>query len=195
MVIRESRPGARCASSSRGWTAPPPGQTLLPIPPSALRLMRVAPWSCRNSHRRPQLRNGNRRTPRHAVARGGAATLRHRGLGPALPAEHATRVPLQLRIESAHTYAAMDIRPAPGLPGSTSLRAGGTVSIPTEPIGSIPRPAELIEAAADRHAGRLPAERFNEIAAAALRDTIRRFEATESPVITDGEQTKSSFAT
>jgi hypothetical protein len=29
----------------------------------------------------------------------------------------------------------------------------------------------------------------------ALRDTIKRFEATGSPVITDGEQTKPSFAT
>lgn len=30
---------------------------------------------------------------------------------------------------------------------------------------------------------------------AAVRDTIERFEATGSPVITDGEQTKPSFAT
>jgi 5-methyltetrahydropteroyltriglutamate--homocysteine methyltransferase len=38
-------------------------------------------------------------------------------------------------------------------------------------------------------------ERFGEIAEKALLDTIRRFEETGSPVITDGEQTKSSFAT
>ena len=69
------------------------------------------------------------------------------------------------------------------------------MSIPTEPIGSIPRPAELIAAWADRHAGRLSDEQFGEIADTALRDTIRRFEETGSPVITDGEQTKSSFAT
>ena len=67
--------------------------------------------------------------------------------------------------------------------------------IPTEPIGSIPRPAELIASWADRQAGRLTAERFSEIAEKALRDTIKRFEETGSPVITDGEQTKSSFAT
>jgi 5-methyltetrahydropteroyltriglutamate--homocysteine methyltransferase len=60
--------------------------------------------------------------------------------------------------------------------------------IPTEPIGSIPRPAELIAAMA---AGEDLEARFDE----ALRDTIERFEATGSPVITDGEQTKPSFAT
>ena len=67
--------------------------------------------------------------------------------------------------------------------------------LPTEPIGSIPRPAELIRAWSDRHAGRLSAEGFQKIMDNALQDTIRRFEETESPVITDGEQTKSSFAT
>src|ERR1700752_5298556 len=69
------------------------------------------------------------------------------------------------------------------------------MSIPTEPIGSIPRPAELMAAWADRQAGRIPIEQFNQIAENALKDTIRRFEETGSPVITDGEQTKSSFAT
>jgi 5-methyltetrahydropteroyltriglutamate--homocysteine methyltransferase len=67
--------------------------------------------------------------------------------------------------------------------------------IPTEPIGSIPRPPELIAAWGERQAGRLSAERFRQIADDALRDTIRRFEETGSPVITDGEQSKSSFAT
>ena len=67
--------------------------------------------------------------------------------------------------------------------------------IPTEPIGSIPRPAGLIAAWGDRRAGHISAERFHGIANLALRDTIRRFEDTGSPVITDGEQTKPSFAT
>ena len=67
--------------------------------------------------------------------------------------------------------------------------------IPTEPIGSIPRPAELIAAWGDLRSGRISAERFHQIAEFALRDTIRRFEDTGSPVITDGEQTKPSFAT
>jgi len=67
--------------------------------------------------------------------------------------------------------------------------------IPTEPIGSIPRSAEVIRAWGERQAGRVSAERFQQILDAALIDTIRRFEETGSPVISDGEQTKSSFAT
>jgi 5-methyltetrahydropteroyltriglutamate--homocysteine methyltransferase len=67
--------------------------------------------------------------------------------------------------------------------------------IPTEPIGSIPRPPELIEGIQDFAAGRITRERLDELSDRALRDTIARFEATGSPVITDGEQTKPSFAT
>src|ERR1700726_448513 len=69
------------------------------------------------------------------------------------------------------------------------------MSIPTEPIGSIPRPAELIAAMGEVAAGQLAPEEAAAIAGEALRDTIARFEATGSPVITDGEQTKPSFAT
>ena len=60
--------------------------------------------------------------------------------------------------------------------------------IPTEPIGSIPRPITLIEAisaAGDGHASSL-----DPLYDAAIRDTIARFEETGSPVITDGEQRK-----
>jgi 5-methyltetrahydropteroyltriglutamate--homocysteine methyltransferase len=61
------------------------------------------------------------------------------------------------------------------------------VEIPTEPIGSIPRPLALIEAIAAR--GALDAA-LDPMYDAAIRDTIERFEATGSPVITDGEQRK-----
>jgi 5-methyltetrahydropteroyltriglutamate--homocysteine methyltransferase len=67
--------------------------------------------------------------------------------------------------------------------------------IPTEPIGSIPRPPELIEAVRQFTAGRLAQDKLDALYADALRDTIRRFEETGSPIITDGEQTKPSFAT
>jgi 5-methyltetrahydropteroyltriglutamate--homocysteine methyltransferase len=69
------------------------------------------------------------------------------------------------------------------------------VHIPTEPIGSIPRSPELIAAFRDKQTGRMPAAEFERIAGRELEDTIRRFEETGSPVITDGEQTKPSFAT
>jgi len=59
--------------------------------------------------------------------------------------------------------------------------------IPTEPIGSIPRPPELIEAAA-REGGDSP--KLERLYEDATRDTVERFEATGSPVITDGEQRK-----
>lgn len=61
------------------------------------------------------------------------------------------------------------------------------MTIPTEPIGSIPRPPELIEAllATDGESPNLDAQ-YDE----AIKDTLRRFEATESPVISDGEQRK-----
>ena len=61
------------------------------------------------------------------------------------------------------------------------------MDIPTEPIGSIPRPAALIEALS-RSEGDDPA--LEPLYDEAVRDTIARFEATGSPVITDGEQRK-----
>src|SRR5215207_2859868 len=62
-----------------------------------------------------------------------------------------------------------------------------TMTIPTEPIGSIPRPVALVEAVArsgPEDAGLDP------LFEAAVRDTIAQFEATGSPVVTDGEQRK-----
>ncbi len=48
---------------------------------------------------------------------------------------------------------------------------------------------------ADHATGRISDEQFQAAQKVALRETIAAFEATGSPVITDGEQTKSSFAT
>ena len=59
--------------------------------------------------------------------------------------------------------------------------------IPTEPIGSIPRPLWLIEALT---AGDGTDPKLDPLYEEAIRDTIERFEATGSPVITDGEQKK-----
>jgi hypothetical protein len=65
----------------------------------------------------------------------------------------------------------------------------------TEPIGSIPRPASLLKALAASQAGQINDGALQDAYAAALRDTIKQFEQTGSPVITDGEQSKPSFAT
>src|SRR6266581_758081 len=69
------------------------------------------------------------------------------------------------------------------------------MTLPTEPIGSIPRPAALIEGMQAAAAGQIAAEKLEALFDDAVRDTIRRFEETDSPVITDGEQRKPSFAT
>ena len=69
------------------------------------------------------------------------------------------------------------------------------MTIPTEPIGSIPRPAELLGAMEGHAAGRIVPSELDSAFENAVRDTLLRFEATGSPIITDGEQRKSSFAT
>jgi len=69
------------------------------------------------------------------------------------------------------------------------------MNIPTEQVGSIPRPVELILGMRAHAAGQLDEKGLQQLFHAALSDTIRRLEATGSPVITDGEQTKPSFAT
>jgi 5-methyltetrahydropteroyltriglutamate--homocysteine methyltransferase len=62
------------------------------------------------------------------------------------------------------------------------------ITIPTEPIGSIPRPLPLLDAIAayGDHAD----SRLDSLYDEAICDTVRKFEATGSPVITDGEQRK-----
>jgi methionine synthase II (cobalamin-independent) len=67
--------------------------------------------------------------------------------------------------------------------------------IPTEPVGSLPRPAKLQAAFADYDAGRITQERLAREQDAACLDSIKRMEATGSPIVSDGEQRQSSFAT
>ena len=67
--------------------------------------------------------------------------------------------------------------------------------ISTEPIGSIPRPPDLLAAMQAHTAGKMSDRQFHAAEEAALKETIRLLEETGSPVLTDGEQTKPSFAT
>jgi len=69
------------------------------------------------------------------------------------------------------------------------------MTLPTEPVGSIPRPKELIEGMGAFGAGRITRDALEALFDGAVRDTLRRFEETGSPVVTDGEQRKPSFAT
>jgi 5-methyltetrahydropteroyltriglutamate--homocysteine methyltransferase len=67
--------------------------------------------------------------------------------------------------------------------------------IPTEPIGSIPRPAELIQGMRAFGAGRIARSELDKLYHSAVRSTIERLEAIGSPIVTDGEQGKDSFVT
>lgn len=67
--------------------------------------------------------------------------------------------------------------------------------IPTEPVGSLPRPAKLQAAYADYDGRRIGKEALAREQDEACLDSIRRMEATGSPIVSDGEQRISSFAT
>lgn len=67
--------------------------------------------------------------------------------------------------------------------------------IPTEPVGSMPRPSKLQQAYADYDEGKIGKEQLEAEQEAAVRDTLERYQATGAPIISDGEQWWSSFAT
>ncbi|GAA4201048.1 cobalamin-independent methionine synthase II family protein [Microbispora amethystogenes] len=69
------------------------------------------------------------------------------------------------------------------------------MSIPTEPIGSIPRPASLLAALAGHAEGRVKDGELAALQEKAVADTIGRLERIGCPVVVDGEQAKPSFAT
>ena len=69
------------------------------------------------------------------------------------------------------------------------------MALPTESIGSIPRSVELMQAITSFQAGKIPRNALDDAYELALKDTIGRLEQTGSPILTDGEQTKPSFAT
>ncbi|TVT60501.1 5-methyltetrahydropteroyltriglutamate--homocysteine methyltransferase [Amycolatopsis rhizosphaerae] len=69
------------------------------------------------------------------------------------------------------------------------------MTLPTEPIGSIPRPPFLVEGLRAFGAGEIDQGRLRQLRELALADTMDRFMATGSPVVSDGEQAKPSFAT
>lgn len=67
--------------------------------------------------------------------------------------------------------------------------------IPTEPIGSIPRPGYLIDALTKFSQGTITEDELKSLKKRAVEETVSSFEATGSPIITDGEQNKPSFVT
>ncbi|KPH97131.1 Methionine synthase vitamin-B12 independent [Actinobacteria bacterium OK074] len=69
------------------------------------------------------------------------------------------------------------------------------MSIPTEPIGSLPRPPELLAAFAEHDEGHLDAAELARVQGDAVADTIARLEQLGSPVLVDGDQAKRSSLT
>lgn len=69
------------------------------------------------------------------------------------------------------------------------------MTLPTEPIGSVPRSAELLDALGAYAAGQLSNGELAVAQDAAVRETLQLMESAGSPVVTDGEQAKPSFAT
>jgi methionine synthase II (cobalamin-independent) len=67
--------------------------------------------------------------------------------------------------------------------------------IPTEPVGSLPRPSKLQAAYAAYDAGEITKQQLEAEQDEAVQDSISRMEATGSPIVSDGEQRWSSFAT
>src|SRR5580698_4626073 len=67
--------------------------------------------------------------------------------------------------------------------------------IPTEPVGSLPRPSRLQQAYAQYDAGEITREQLETEQEDAVRDSIEHLEQTGAPIISDGEQRWSSFAT
>lgn len=67
-------------------------------------------------------------------------------------------------------------------------------TLPTEPVGSLPRPARLQRAVLDAEVGLAPQSELEAEQDLAVRDTLLRMEQTGSPVLSDGEQRRQSFA-
>ena len=69
------------------------------------------------------------------------------------------------------------------------------MKIPTEGVGSVPRPQYLIEAMGAVQDSSMTADDYAACVDRAIAETIAEMESTGSPIITDGEQSKPSFAT
>ncbi|MFT4231589.1 MAG: hypothetical protein QM606_02260 [Leucobacter sp.] len=92
--------------------------------------------------------------------------------------------------------------PAPdGSSGAAPERISGAVAgswssgvLPTEPVGSLPRPARLQRAVLDAETGLASQAQLREEQMLAVLDTLERMAATGSPIVSDGEQRRQSFS-
>ena len=78
--------------------------------------------------------------------------------------------------------------------GANAPAAWPVGELPTEPVGSLPRPARLQRVVLDAELGLASATELATEQEQAVRDTLAGLEATGSPIVTDGEQRRQSFA-
>lgn len=76
-------------------------------------------------------------------------------------------------------------------PGANAWAEG---ALPTEQVGSLPRPARLQRTVLDAEIGLATQDDLETEQELAVRDTVERLEATGSPIVSDGEQRRQSFA-
>ena len=67
--------------------------------------------------------------------------------------------------------------------------------IPTETVGSLPRPRKLQDAYEELDQGKIELSDLQELQEEAAKDSIKRLEETGETYVNDGEQRESSFAT
>src|ERR1700735_3027832 len=108
--------------------------------------------------------------------------------------EQAFLQPGQACPRSEQCYAALadDLRRTRAMTDYNPRTATG---IPTEPVGSLPRPSTLQQAYGKYDAGEITKEDLEAEQDKAVKDSIEHLEATGAPIISDGEQRWSSFAT
>src|SRR3954451_11990465 len=80
-------------------------------------------------------------------------------------------------------------------PDRFPARGERAMPIPTELVGSLPRPEKLQNAYQDLDDGKIAFEDLQALQDEASEDSIKPLEATGEPIVTDGEQRESSFAT
>lgn len=85
---------------------------------------------------------------------------------------------------------------AAGAPAGPAAPLGSwqETGLPTEPVGSLPRPTVLQRIVLDAEIGQASQEELQEAQDRAVRDTLERLAATGSPIVSDGEQRRQSFA-
>lgn len=84
--------------------------------------------------------------------------------------------------------------PTQATPSGSFRAAWPAAGLPTEQVGSLPRPARLQRTVLDAEIGAIPASELSSEQDLAVRDTLERLEATGSPIVSDGEQRRQSFA-